>query len=367
MFIPLEVRRAYGLAEDEAALGIEHVPSNINRTYIVRRGGASARPELVLQRMHPVFGANVHVDIAAVTLHLAARNVETPRLIPTQEGELWTLEQRPAGQAAHVWRALSFIDGLTFHQSLAPDSLGSAAQLLGTFHAALVDLEHEFVHERPLHDTARHLSNLRAALAAEAAHADAQVQALGAQILRQAEQIRLDFSELPRRVVHGDPKLSNIMFHLGLPPRARCMLDLDTLGRGYLAYELGDALRSWCNPAGEDTRAAGVELGAFRAVIEGYSRACPADNHPEEILSGIDGLETVSLELASRFATDVVWDRYFGWDETRFGSRREHNLLRAEGQLALSRNVREQRGELVRIAKLALARPALRPANPSGG
>jgi Ser/Thr protein kinase RdoA (MazF antagonist) len=363
MLIPLEVRAAYGLAEDEAALGIAHIPSNINLTYVVSRGGATGQPKLVLQRMHPVFGADVHVDIAAVTQHLRARNIETPELVPTQQGELWTLEQRPGGEAPRVWRALSFIDGVTFHQSLAPGSLRSAAQLLGSFHGALVDLEHEFVHERPLHDTRLHLSNLEAALAAGAAQGDAEVQSLGVQILGHAEQLRLDFSGLPRRVIHGDPKLSNIMFHRALPPRARCMLDLDTLGRGYLAYELGDALRSWCNPAGEDTRAAGVEIDAFRAVIEGYSRACPADNHPEEILSAIDGLETVSLELASRFATDVVWDRYFGWDATRFGSRREHNLLRAQGQLALSRNVREQRGELIRLAKLALTSHA---ASPSG-
>jgi hypothetical protein len=62
----------------------------------------------------------------------------------------------------------------------------------------------------------------------------------------------------------------------------------------------------------------------------------------------------------------VVWDRYFGWDATRFGSRREHNLLRAQGQLALSRNVREQRGELLRLAKLALTSHAPGAASPGG-
>jgi hypothetical protein len=134
------------------------------------------------------------------------------------------------------------------------------------------------------------------------------------------------------------------------------MIDLDTVGRGYIAYELGDALRSWCNSAGEDTRAARVEPETFRAVISGYVRACPSTLAPGELLSAIDGLETVSLELASRFATDVIWDRYWGWDAARFASRREHNLVRAQGQLALSRSVRSQRAQLREICNDALAR-----------
>ena len=52
------------------------------------------------------------------------------------------------------------------------------------------------------------------------------------------------------------------------------------------------------------------------------------------------GLETVCIELAARFAVDVFDDSYFGWDATRFPSRRAHNLIRARGQLALGLAVR---------------------------
>ncbi len=55
------------------------------------------------------------------------------------------------------------------------------------------------------------------------------------------------------------------------------------------------------------------------------------------------GLETVCLELAARFCTDVFEDRYFGWDPARFASRREHDLVRARGQLALGLEVRAAR------------------------
>jgi Ser/Thr protein kinase RdoA (MazF antagonist) len=351
MSIPLPVRNAYGLPADDADLEIEHIPSNINATYVVRRrqGAADA---LVLQRLHPVFGAQVHLDIEAVTAHLAAKGVETPRLVRTQGGQLWTTD--PGSPDRRVWRALSYVDGITLHHTRDAVTLESAAALLGTFQRNLTDLEHAFVHERPLHDTRRHLANLRTALGSPRGAGDTEAQELGAAIARHAEEVRLDFDSLPKRIVHGDPKLSNVLFQREHPSRARCMIDLDTVGRGYVAYELGDALRSWCNPAGEDVSEPAIEAESFAAVMRGYAGTCPDALAPAELLSAIDGFETVSLELASRFAADAINDSYFGWDATRFRSRREHNLVRARGQFALSRAVRAQRTHLVEAATRAL-------------
>jgi Ser/Thr protein kinase RdoA (MazF antagonist) len=350
MSIPPEVRAAYGLPERESENGARRIPSLINQTFVVAREPAGAEP-IILQRLHPVFGETVNFDIEAVTAHLVRRGLETPRLIRTLDGRLWVNEPPPSGR---VWRALSFVEGQTLHASQDPRQLGSAARLLARFHGALCDLEHEFVHARPLHDTALHLDNLRAALASERGRDDAASRQLGDEILRQSSRIRIDYGEFPQQVIHGDPKLSNLMFDARDPGEARCMIDLDTVGRHYVAYELGDALRSWCNPAGEDTVSPRVNQTTFRAVLEGYAAERPRAIAPDEVLSAIDGLETVSLELASRFAADAIMDAYFGWDPTRFASRREHNLVRARGQLALARDVRAQRSELMRCAKAAL-------------
>lgn len=350
MQIPLNVSKDYGLATDaESAAKLEAVliPSLINRTYIVR-APHMPRP-LVLQCMHPVFGAHVHVDIQAVTLHLEAQRFETPLLIPTLSGALWTTDS--ASGEGRVWRALTYVDGVTFHKSGDPELLSSAADLLARFHGALTGLSHRFVHSRPLHDTRRHLANLETALASSRAAGDAEAQQLGADILRASARLAFSFEGCPKRVMHGDPKLSNVLFHRATPPRARCMIDLDSLGPGLLAYELGDALRSWCNPTGEDTASPRLDVRAFEAVLRGYARARPASVTREELASVVEGLETVSLELASRFAADVINDSYFGWDTERFASRRDHNLLRARGQLALSLDVQRQRGELLEIAE----------------
>jgi len=350
MHIPLPVREAYGLPAGDAELEIQHIPSNINQTFVVRP--RSQTDSLVLQRLHPVFGARVHVDIEAVTTHLAIKNLDTPRLVRTRSGDLWLTD--PSAPEQHVWRALTYVEGITLHHTRDVATLESAASLLGKFQSELADLEHTFVHERPLHDTRRHFDNLDAAVGSARGASDAEARELCLEIARQAQGVRLDFESLPKRIIHGDPKLSNVLFWRGEPARARCMIDLDTVGRGYVAYELGDALRSWCNPGGEDSLVPALDLASFAAVMRGYARTCPPAVSAPELLSAIDGFATVSIELASRFAADAINDSYFGWDATRYSSRREHNLVRARGQLALSRAVRAQRSALVDAATAAL-------------
>lgn len=347
MSVPGSVLRAYEL--DSASSSITPIPSLINQTYVVHNAGTAGPPILVLQRLHPVFGPHVHLDIEAATAHLAARQLETPRLVHTRGGELWTVDT--SQKEPRVWRALTYVDGVTVHRSPDARWLQAAAALLGRFHNALTDFEHTFVHVRPIHDTPRHFSSLAVALASERALGDRESRDLGGEILRQAEGVRADFSALPERTLHGDPKLSNVMFHQGSPPRARCLIDLDTLGRGPLGHELGDALRSWCNPAGEDVAQPVIDAGLFEAVLTAYAGSCPRSVNEEELWSALDGVETISLELASRFAADAMLDTYFGWDNTRFATRREHNLVRARGQLSLSRSVRDQRAELSKLLK----------------
>jgi hypothetical protein len=120
---------------------------------------------------------------------------------------------------------------------------------------------------------------------------------------------------------------------------AIALVDLDTLGHQTLAFELGDAMRSWCNPHGEDAGTITFDLDIFAAAIAGWSDVAGALFDDAERASIVIGLETVCIELAARFTTDVFDDRYFGWDAARFPSRRAHNLIRAHGQLALGRAV----------------------------
>jgi Ser/Thr protein kinase RdoA (MazF antagonist) len=302
----------------------------INQSWTVEVGG---RPHAVLQRLNTkVFAPEVHEDIETVTAHLSERGVPTPRLLHTREGALWHTDS-----TGGVWRCLTHVGRDTVHRLHDPAMARSAGRLVARFHAALDGLQWEFRSVRPgFHDTDAQMERLRAVVEARGTHR------LHGAVARISEEIlqrwrRWDGPRgLRSRIVHGDLKISNIRFE---DQEAVALIDLDTLRWGTLDAELGDALRSWCNPASEDARAARFDLGLFEAAIRGYAAGSRGSGPTEEEWASIvPGIERICLELAARFARDALEECYFGWDPGH-GGRGEHNLLRAEGQLSLARAV----------------------------
>jgi hypothetical protein len=112
---------------------------------------------------------------------------------------------------------------------------------------------------------------------------------------------------------------------------------------GTIDTELGDALRSWCNQSSEDAPEARFEVSLFQAAMEGYASAGALT--AAEWSSVVPGVERICWELSARFARDALEEAYFGFDD-RFGTRGDHNLLRARGQASLARSVAAQRDAL---------------------
>lgn len=326
---------------------LEPIPGGlINTTY---RVSAPAGPVAVVQRLHPVFEPQVNLDLEAITTRLLACGLATPRLLRTRSGEAWeTIDGEP-------WRALTHVAGHTVHRVESPAMAESAGDLAGRFHRCLDGLEHEYAFARAgVHDTAGHLASLMDHHGASSRdHEDAR--ALAADILLEALELPDLPAALPRRHCHGDLKISNILFAAGQPARAHCLIDLDTLGRQTIAYELGDALRSWCNPAGEDSASPAIDLDLLDAAMRGYARGAAGLLSAPEAGAIVPGLQTVCVELAARFCVDAFEDRYFGWDRTRFASRREHNVVRARGQLSLARSLAHDAERAQAIVRAALA------------
>lgn len=333
--VPAAVPARFGLRPDRIeALGA----GLINRTFLLAAGGN----EYVLQRVNPMFPAVIHEDIEAVCAHLGTRGITVPSLLRADDGALCV-----AADGAN-WRLMPRLPGAARSRLERPLQAESAGVVLGRFHGALLGLRHEFRHVRAgVHDTPRHLARLRGALQQRADHARFRLVApLAEKILAAAEQLP-ETGETTARAVHGDPKINNFLFDPG-SDRALCLVDFDTLSRMPLPLELGDALRSWCNPDGEDAAVTRFAADFAVAGMSGYARHAAGWITPGEVRAIAPATLRICVELAARFCADALLEDFFGWDADRFGSHSEHSQLRAAGQLALAASLGTQLPELGR-------------------
>jgi Ser/Thr protein kinase RdoA (MazF antagonist) len=156
----------------------------------------------------------------------------------------------------------------------------------------------------------------------------------------------LKSGQLQLRTTHGDPKVGNIMVDAATG-RGTCIVDLDTVQPGLVHYDIGDATRSACNPAGEDAAdlaSVVFDLDLFTALYRGY-RA-----HAQDFLSAADHkhlfdcIHLIPLELGIRFLADhVAGDVYF---KVRYPG---HNLRRALVQFKLAESIEAREGAIRKV------------------
>ena len=360
---PATVLEQYALQPDSLS---ELKGGLINRSFGAR--GHDGR-DYVLQRVNAIFPPEVQDDIDAVTRHLAAKGLTTPRLVATAGGARFVVADGTS------WRLLTRVPGETRETLTQTAEAGEAGRVLGEFHRALADFPTPLKNRRPpVHELARHLAFLERTLGARIAHpAHRAVTALAERIVGLAGSLP-SLPALPPRLVHGDPKLSNVIFEasedgagqwivgsspeggggrMAAPPRAVCLIDLDTLTRIPVALELGDALRSWCNLAAEDSPEARISVERFAAALAGYRQGAGPLLTAAEWQAVPAATLSIAVELAARFAADALNESYFGWDDRRFARASEHNLARSAAQIALARSIQ-------------VAQPALEKALPAG-
>lgn len=130
---------------------------------------------------------------------------------------------------------------------------------------------------------------------------------------------------LPIRVIHADPKISNILFNK--ENKAIAVIDLDTVMNSTILYDFGDIIRSYTNISDEDDGSAkdSFNLQNYAAVKEGF--LFYLKDHLTKIeLENLDyAAMTVIYIQALRFLTDFLnHDLYYStdydlqnWDRTK--------------------------------------------------
>ena len=328
---------------------------HINDTFEVRclRDGEPVR--FAVQRINQhVFHrpAEVMENIERVLDHLAVRVADEPEashralsLIPTHEGRMLLHD---GGDS--YWRVYDFVEGARTHDRVeGPRQAYEVARAFGWFQAQLADLPAPPLHQTipGFHDTPARFAALQRAIETDTVNRAAGVRAEIAFALGQEAWIRaLIDAGLPERITHNDTKLNNVMLD-DASGEAVCVIDLDTVMPGLVAYDFGDLVRTAANAAAEDERdLANVHMQwpVFEALVRGYlSTAGGFLTKGERALLAFAG-KLMTFEVGIRFLTDhLQGDTYFKIH------RPEHNLDRARAQFALVRSIAEQEERMQRF------------------
>lgn len=341
---------------------------HINETFRVRTQTAQGeRIDYILQRINTtVFTDPIALmdNIRAVTEHVA-RHIsrrggdalrQTLTVVPAQGGTSCAFDEYGG-----CWRAdLMITDSVSYDAADTPAMFESAARTFGEFFMDLDDFPADRLAETiPMfHHTPNRLRQLQ-----EAAQNDMMGRLSGVRkelddVLAFAPETgylvdRLADGRLPLRVTHNDTKLNNILFDRKTN-EGLCVIDLDTVMPGLVAYDFGDAIRVGGNKADEGdpiVEHVGISLPYFTAFTRGFLSAVHTVLTDEEVSSLVMGAKLMTWECASRFLADYLnGDVYF---KIHYPTQ---NLDRARNQIALVQDIDRHQSEMEDIVRSVLAR-----------
>lgn len=283
--------------------------------------------DFVVQRLHDAIPDSAVEDMRMVTTYLVSRGLQVPSLVPAQDGMSFARDASGGRWRVYPWLPGRVVDSM-------PDAAMAreAGRLVGLMHRHLAAFDYIPQGSIPhFHDTMFILTELQSV---QAQLPDA-VRGIADDIV--ATLPSLITADEPQQLVHGDLKISNLIFDdMG---QAVGIIDFDTILRHARAIDLGDAFRSWCNRTAEDNPDATFDVAFFEAAASGYAQGFGVPSRPEERARHLRATKQIALELAARFLIDVVRDAYFGFDAMRYANRLAHNLARARGQYHLAQTI----------------------------
>ncbi|HEY9861597.1 MAG TPA: aminoglycoside phosphotransferase family protein, partial [Candidatus Obscuribacterales bacterium] len=207
------------------------------------------RPDLVMQNMR-ILTEHVCDRLQRTPLN---RRWEIPRVLLTQDAQDHWIDEYGS-----FWRAISFIEGSTSFDTMRDvNQAQEVGYALGMFHSLISDLPPTQLADtlEGFHITPGYWQYYEQVLAQTNVSPTPEVSyclkfVRDRQALTHVLEDAKAQGKLPLRLMHGDPKINNVMFDI-TTGKAVSVVDLDTVKPGLVHYDIGDCLRSGCNPAGE--------------------------------------------------------------------------------------------------------------------
>jgi Ser/Thr protein kinase RdoA (MazF antagonist) len=339
----------------------EHGNGNINDTYLVTSQDRQC-DQFILQRINTHVFTRPHLIIENLRLYaehvdrkLDAREIrhrhwDVPHIRTTRERQDYYIDKK-----GFFWRAISFVNHSRSYETVqSANHAREAGYALGRFQSLVSDLSTRKMHDTLVgfHIMPHYLRQydevmergLQGSNSPEVQYCHRMIakRRNWATILEDAKKT----GQLPLRIIHGDPKINNIMIS-DETGQAISVIDLDTVKPGLVHYDIGDCLRSSCNPLGEDTTdfdEVHFETDLARAILEGYLAVANEFLTENDYAYIFDAIRLLTFELGVRFFQDyLAGNVYFKVKHP------EHSLERAVVQFKLTESIEKQEPSIRKI------------------
>ena len=240
----------------------------INDTYLVESNTSS---KFILQRINSNVFKNItglHKNMEIALTKLKAVDYAELQLIPTNNYKTYHLHKDD------YWRLLPFIPNSIAYNITSNSKIAfEAGRVVGKFHLLLKNED--------LTNYAEPLPNLNYLPFRIIEFKNALKNSTKERL--QKAKLEIDSSidhlqdfdvfynaSLPERICHNDTKLNNLLFNKNND--GLCLIDLDTIMKGYFHYDFGDLVRTVVSEANEDEKnlsKINFNTQLFQALIEG--------------------------------------------------------------------------------------------------
>jgi hypothetical protein len=333
---------------------------HINDTYLVK-SKTGVHPGYLLQKINSFVFKNIDGlmnNMLFVVNHLKQKiskaggnpDKEVLTLIPTKTGKYYYKDEQD-----NYWRMTCFLENTKSYDLVTTEQQAHQGGVaFGRFQYLLSDLDPkvlidtipDFLNiEKRLHDFK---NAIKKNSAGRLKKVQSEVDFLNSWAVAMNEIPKMGRAGiLPVRITHNDTKFNNIL--LDKDNNIQCVIDLDTVMPGYVAFDFGDAIRTIINTTVEDEadlNAIQLNIPLFAEFTKGYLSQTKSFLTEAELKSLIMGVLLLPYMQSIRFLTDYLeGDVYY---KTHFA---EHNLQRTHAQMQLFKMLELNRKELENIVQ----------------
>jgi len=306
------------------------------------------QPELVMRNM-TTFTNHVRQRLQNSTI-TSNRRWEVPKVLLTANNQDHFIDAENS-----FWRAIGFIDNAETFDTIKDNQHASeVGYALGMFHNLISDLAVDKLADTlpGFHVTPSYLKQYEDVetqfkVSSKSPEVEYCLQFINsrknwAHVLENAQMQK----RLHLRPIHGDPKVNNVMIDTS-NGQAISIIDLDTVKPGLVHYDIGDCLRSGCNPLGEETEhweTVRFDTDICQSLLRGYLSVAKDFLTESDYIYMYDAIRLIAFELGLRFFTDyLAGNVYF---KVKYP---EHNLARALVQFKLTESIEMQESAIRKI------------------